>query len=78
MYVAQTQVELFLQGGRMEKKPRTVKVKSLCWDPDEVIVRPAQPAIVPLTEEEQRRRAGRFVWKPGDLRRVLPPPKEDR
>jgi hypothetical protein len=61
----------------MEKKPRTIKVKPLCWNPDEVIQRPTRPTATPLTDEEQRRRAERFVWKPGDLRRVFPPPDKE-
>jgi len=39
------------------------------WDPDKVIPRK-------LTDEERLRRAERFVWKPGDLRRVYPKNKK--
>lgn len=59
--------------------------KPMSWNPDKVIKRPVDPEIakerakmgmgdeepsLPLTEEQKRARADRFVWKPGDLRRV--------
>jgi hypothetical protein len=59
--------------------------KKITWNPDEVIKRPADKEMeaerakiglageapsLPLTEEQKRARADRFVWKPGDLRRV--------
>jgi hypothetical protein len=59
--------------------------KKVTWNPDEVIKRPMDKEMeaerakigleeeapsLPLTEEQKRARADRFVWKPGDLRRV--------
>lgn len=61
------------------------KKRNLMWNPDEVIQRPmpkdmaeerakiglsGEKPSLPLTEEQSRARADRFVWKPGDLRRV--------
>ena len=59
--------------------------KPMEWNPDAVLKQPVDPEMaaerakiglanekpmLPLTEEQKRARADRFVWKPGDLRRV--------
>jgi len=61
----------------MPNKSRDAQDKQVTWNPDEVIKRPKGAAEQPLSEEQKRQRAMRFVWGPGDLRRVLPPPEKE-